>query len=332
MSTEHILSNGKKVLLRERNTSKKFSTGKKYPTKSGRDITVVGQTNGEYTSPYYVVQFEDNNSYLVKNDKITSGRITNTYKEKEPKDNKTPWIKENSKQHKKIVYRAETQKECVICKNVKAIEEFYLKDKNTRRRDGVCKKCKVEKYKNNPNKIKPTPEYKKEYNKRPEVVARTKEYNTRPEVKKRTQENRKRRIQENPELQIRINLSNNMKNALRTVGTKKPSTILDYFGCTLQELHVHLDKGEYNMTQYRTNKKWEAFFHFDHIIPSDYYLKKIKVDSEGNITKETEPWLYKWWNWRNLRIWPAGPNISKGADIDYALIAQHGIEDLLTIN
>ena len=80
-------------------------------------------------------------------------------------------------------------------------------------------------------------------------------------------------------------------------------------------------------------KRWKKkiLFHNDHIIPSAYFRDKIEVDEEGNILPECEPWLYKWWNYRNFRIWPALENTIKNDKLDVELIKEYGIEDLLTL-
>jgi hypothetical protein len=134
-----------------------------------------------------------------------------------------------------------------------------------------------------------------------------------------------------PLYKIRCNLSRSFLLALQKINTSKPAGTMTYTGCTNTQLIKHLNQGEYTMKDYDTNTKGNIKFHIDHIIPSDYYINKLVVGSDKKITKETEPWLHNWWNYRNLRVWPAVPNILKSNDMDYELFKQHGIEDLLTI-
>jgi len=130
----------------------------------------------------------------------------------------------------------------------------------------------------------------------------------------------------NPKNKLRKTMSVNFRTQLNNINTLKPLSTMKFIGCSVEELHVHLNNGEYTLEHYKNSE-----YHCDHIIPSVYYLKKLEIDAKGNITEETKPWLYKWWNYRNLRIWPAKPNMSKSDDMDQELIAKHGIEDLLTL-
>lgn len=75
------------------------------------------------------------------------------------------------------------------------------------------------------------------------------------------------------------------------------------------------------------NTKGNILFHIDHIIPSKYFMDQLVLDDDNNIVNEEI--LYKWWNYRNLRVWPASDNIVKGAELNYELIEKYGISDLL---
>ena len=81
------------------------------------------------------------------------------------------------------------------------------------------------------------------------------------------------------------------------------------------------------MDDYMKNSKGKVFFHIDHVIPSSYFTQQLELDEQQKI--ENEEVLYKWWNYRNLRVWPAKDNIQKYNTLDMDLIKQHGIEDLL---
>ena len=179
-------------------------------------------------------------------------------------------------------------------------------------------------------------EHDKIYNQLPEVKKRNREYN------KAYKQNPKNKLKRNAKLReknandslfrITTNMSSNFYQQLKNLNTKKPRGTMTYIGCTKEELLEHLDSGEYTLEDYMLNTPDETLFNLDHIIPSDYFKKKLIVDENGKISEETLPWLYKWWNYRNLRVWPAIPNMSKGDNMDYELFEQHGIEDLLTLD
>lgn len=53
MPKEFTLSSGEVVLLRDKNTSKKYATGTKHPTKNWGDVEVIGQVAGKDSSGKY---------------------------------------------------------------------------------------------------------------------------------------------------------------------------------------------------------------------------------------------------------------------------------------
>jgi hypothetical protein len=240
-------------------------------------------------------------------------------------------------------------KKCTKCRKVKEhTSEFF--HRANREKSGFRSKCK--------ECIK---EEGKKYHSKPEVKARMKEYINVPENKQRHSENRNKpevkerakKVQKlysqkpeviikrnewlrnarktNPLKRIQHSMGNNFCKNLKNLNTSKPKGTMMYVGCTREELIENFNCGEYTMEDYMKNANKETIFDCDHIIPSKYFMDKIRTDENNKVTKETEPWLYKWWNYRNLRIWPSSPNRSKSDDMDYDLIDKHGIRDLLTL-
>jgi hypothetical protein len=227
--------------------------------------------------------------------------------------------------------------ECPKCEETKEqTKEFFYKDKTKRNGfDNQCKSCRKEYMKD----YRALPEYKdyqKEYGKeyKKEGFKKKIKGSQRNVIKKKTSaplKNSKDLHKDSPLYKIKANMSSAFSVLLKRMNTVKPHGTMHYTDCTKKELLDHFNSGIYTATDYIRNTKDVILFHIDHIIPSDYYLKKLKLDADNNITPETEPWLYKWWNPRNLRVWPAKDNLTKSATVDHDLIAQYGIEDLLTL-
>lgn len=254
---------------------------------------------------------------------------------------------------------------CTECGEYKPLlpEFFHRKKQNPEGFETKCKACRSasKKVYNARPEIKAkrtTEEYRRknrEYKNRPENKERIKEYekaykssparNTPEQKKKRSkkmklwrkseqgkkilQNYHKRKLAEDPYFHLRTQLSSRLSKTLAYINTNKPRSTFTYLGAPKEALLAHLDSGLYTMEHYQQNKRGDIKFHIDHIIPSKYFMEKLEVDDEGNITPETEPWLYKWWNYRNLRIWPAKENIEKSDKLDMDLIREYGIEDLL---
>lgn len=107
----------------------------------------------------------------------------------------------------------------------------------------------------------------------------------------------------------------------------KQKHTFDYIGACPEKVIEHLNSGQYTLDDYMKNKKGRVLFHIDHIIPSNYFKSKIIYDVNNVVTNPEV--LYKWWNYKNLRIWPALANISKSTSLDIDLIKKHKIEHLL---
>lgn len=136
------------------------------------------------------------------------------------------------------------------------------------------------------------------------------------------QQYEKQRYHSEPLVKLRKTLSVNFNTQLKSINTSKPSSTMEYVGCTKQELLDHLNSGEYTMEDYI-----QGGYDIDHIIPSSYFMAFIELGEENKIINTDI--LYKWWNYRNLRVYPARENKSKGAILDRNLVKKYNIEDLL---
>jgi hypothetical protein len=291
MPTEFTLSSGEVVLLRDKNTSKKYATGTNHPTNNWGDAEIVGQgLIDKYTNTQYVVSFPNNFLKLTNKQKLMAGNTVGDDRTSN-KDNKICWGCKQEKPHTLKVFPF-GRNFCFICEHIKR-KEYEEKNKTklqfTRKR-GHKKWAKQNK--------KHRATYSRKYN-------------------------------SNPKNKLRQVLSSSLTMQLKKVGTTKPSSTMIYVGTTKELLVKHLNKGQYTMEDYNKNTKGNILFHIDHIIPSSYYMDQLVLAEENNIVNEDI--LYKWWNYRNLRVWPAIDNISKSNNIDAELIKQHEIEDLLTL-
>jgi hypothetical protein len=234
---------------------------------------------------------------------------------------------------------------CSKCKKEWALtEEYFLKSPKSRHGlNTVCKECSKtyakSRYSTEEQKLINS-ETQRAYRRTEKYKKWLKVYMNDPKVKQRQRANQERYIKAgnlnnyhketyhaNPKSKLRKTMSVNFRIQLNNIRTTKPLSTMKYIGCSVEELHIHLNTGKYTLKNYG-----EGDFHLDHIIPCAYYLDKLEIDSDGSITEETKPWLHQWWNYRNLRICPAKENQSKRDTMDYHLIEQHGIKDLLTID
>lgn len=115
-----------------------------------------------------------------------------------------------------------------------------------------------------------------------------------------------------PGLRLHRSISTAINTALKEGKKgKKVFTILNY---SLEELEQHLRKNipvGYDFDDYGKS------LHLDHIIPKDIY------------DAESEEYISKCWNVRNLRLIPSVENIKKKNKVDMNLIEKYQIKDLL---
>lgn len=189
-------------------------------------------------------------------------------------------------------------KKCAKCKIKKTFNEFH---KCKRNKDGVqcyCKDCdnfaRRKNYYVNHEEEKGIRKnrYKKNktrYNKQAVIYQRQK-YNT------------------NPGFNLRMRLSNRIREVLKTVNVTKRNRTVEYLGISIPEFKIHLEK------QFYVNKKtgemmgWENMgkWHIDHIIPCySYDLTNLAAQK-------------KCFNYKNLRPMWAEENLKKGNKIDWS--------------
>jgi hypothetical protein len=77
---KYTLSNGQDVQMNEYNSSEKFCDDTKWKTTNFGYVLVIGQVRKKGAT-MYVVQFNDNNSYLVDSVQLTKGFIANNHEE-----------------------------------------------------------------------------------------------------------------------------------------------------------------------------------------------------------------------------------------------------------
>lgn len=108
------------------------------------------------------------------------------------------------------------------------------------------------------------------------------------------------------------NIRNNFKRNLKYNLISKTKKQFDYTGISFKT-YVEYLKNNPLYDDYCNGKN----IHVDHIIPVSAY----------DFNDENE--IKKCWHYRNLRLLDGVENMSKNNKIDYDLIKQHGIEDLL---
>lgn len=192
-------------------------------------------------------------------------------------------------------------------------------------------KERVKEYTTRPDKQELIKEGRKNHyiNNRDRIRASQKDYNQRPEVKERNNKRQRQRRKTDSLFKIRGQMFGILHRMMNNYKFGKNMDTISMFGYTPEELIKHLNKGAYTVKHYLLNTKENILYHIDHIIPLDYYKDKLKVDVNGHLTEEGLIWFRKANDLRNLRVWPASPNTSKGNKLDMDLIKEHGIEDLL---
>lgn len=234
-------------------------------------------------------------------------------------------LPENKKRHKETMKKYHAKPENILSEklwrdNYNKKPEVKLAQKQTREL---------------PENKKHRKEYKTAYDALPENKEASrkyrKEYSQKPENKLRKWEKEKARRKNNPLHRLKNNLGKSLNRQLKTIGVQKTASIMKYIGCSREALQKHLNLGEYTLGDYSKNEKGQILFDCDHIIPSKYFIAKIKRAKKEGKHQEAEAWIHNWWNYRNLRIWSSSPNRSKGGKIDKELIRVHGVEDLLTL-
>lgn len=114
-----------------------------------------------------------------------------------------------------------------------------------------------------------------------------------------------------PDQSFRLKVRNTQKKAIHA----KLETTVDYAGNNNAAYHARLSEDPL----YYDWLSDPSSYHLDHIIPLAAY--NICINFKGGIVNAISP--------RNLRIVRAMDNLTKSATIDFSLVQEHGIEDLL---
>ena len=183
-------------------------------------------------------------------------------------------------------------KKCPVCKMEKLFSEFH---KCKRNKDGLqyyCKDCD-----NASRKKNYYINHKKERNKRNIYYKDNK-----VEMIKWAVNYQRIKYKTNPGYNIKMRLSNRIRDALRYVNVTKRNRTVDYLGISIPEFRIHLEKQFYvnsktgEMMSWKNMSKW----HMDHIIPC-YSYDLTNVDAQK-----------KCFHYTNIRPMWAEENLKKG--------------------
>lgn len=132
-------------------------------------------------------------------------------------------------------------------------------------------------------------------------------------ILKRGGQNKKLRLQSDPQYKLKENMSTLFRNSLRFAGIRKQGAAFAYTGISWDSYIDHL-KADPLWSEYvnRTQK-----LSVDHIIPCALFDQSDPDE------------IAKCWNPRNLRLLPSTENIVKSKKFLPELVIQYGIEDLL---
>jgi hypothetical protein len=161
-------------------------------------------------------------------------------------------------------------KRCTKCQGeFPATLEFFHKCSS--RKDGLfswCKNCSLEQKRKyyNANKTEIRDKNKKWYDKnRDKVLEQKKEYESRPEIIRQRRKTKNKyyhnKLKYDAGHKVRINLSRRIIDYINKSG----SSVLDFIGCSIDDLKIHLEK------QFVDGMSWENYgrygWHVDHIRP-----------------------------------------------------------------
>lgn len=161
-------------------------------------------------------------------------------------------------------------KRCTKCQEeFAATLEFFHKCSS--RKDGLfswCKNCSLEQKREyyNANKTEIKDKHKKRYNKnRDKILDQKREYQSRPEVIKQRRKTKNKyyhnKLKHDTCSRVRANLSGRIRDYINKSG----SSVLDFIGCSIDDLKLHLEK------QFVDGMNWENYgfygWHVDHIRP-----------------------------------------------------------------
>jgi len=144
-------------------------------------------------------------------------------------------------------------KRCNKCQGVFEINNhnFYMKEGKLD--TSSCKECKKQ--------------YRKQYHikNRDKILEQKREYGSRPEVIKQTRKTKNNyynnKLKYNTGNQVRVNLSKRIRDYINKSG----SSVLDFIGCSIDDLKSHLEKS------FTDGMSWENYgvhgWHIDHIRP-----------------------------------------------------------------
>lgn len=241
-------------------------------------------------------------------------------------------------------------KRCKVCDTVRRIEEFHVDKKNSDGHRNKCKVCvreydkayrakNIEKrkkqkevwYQKNKSKLK---EYGKKYREdhkeeigermkvyykdnKEKINAYTKQYHKENKEKLQIQKNAYRRNKRKIDINYRLkkNVSRAVNTAMR--GTKNRRRTEELIGYPIELLKEHLEK------QFIGDMSWDNYGNkencwcMDHIIPQSFF----------NFFDEKE--IKKCWSYRNLRPLNFIENSARKNKLDWTLIEEYNIQDLL---
>lgn len=154
------------------------------------------------------------------------------------------------------------QKTCFKCKETKPIDDFH---KHPQMADGHLNKCKVCGNKDAAERRAKHPNYMKEWHAKNKDAQKQYFQDNIEHYREYFRNWQKNRKLENPAHKLRMNLSSNLRSAVKAYarGRTKSKSILKVIDCTLQELMDHIESKFLEGMTWENHGKW----HVDHIKP-----------------------------------------------------------------
>jgi hypothetical protein len=137
---------------------------------------------------------------------------------------------------------------------------------------------------------------------RPAELKYKKKYRLRPEVKKAVAARNKKKKADNPAFRVRCNMAKRMSEMMKGVGLSKNSSILDFIGCSQDQLRDHIER---QFAKWMTWKNYGTRWQVDHILPCASF-------------DHTDPnQVRQCWHFTNLRPLCSKKNASKSDTITH---------------
>jgi hypothetical protein len=213
-------------------------------------------------------------------------------------------------------------KVCTICKQFKTVDKYSPHKKGKLGVNTSCKECQNKKMKElRKNNLEKFIQKSRDSHKRHREKERLAAYewakankerkrisdkirNSKPETKAKKNERRRERLKTDINYKLKQRYRTRIYQALKVKRAYKESTSLEYMGCTVGELKIHLEK---QFNQFMNWENYGSYWEVDHILPCASFNLAI------------EEQIKECFHYTNLQPLHYSINRSKGCKLDFLI-------------